>query len=312
MTRLPRPWRRWVGRLALAWIAAAFVLLGYGVFVEPTRLVERDHVLSPARWPARCDGLRLDHVSDIHTGSPNNGLRNLDRVVARLAASDSDAVVMTGDYVILSVFGGTYIPASTSAPHLRPLTARKPVYAVLGNHDWWKDGHAIRRALEAQGVVVLEDEAREVTLRGCTLWMVGVGDLWTAPHDVGKAFRAIDDDAPAIVLTHNPALWPRIPSRASLVLAGHTHGGQISLPGAGQPAQWGKPENRYIRGAYVEGDRTLFVTPGIGTSILPLRIGVPPEISRLVLRAPPLISGEVGARSTSTPSRGTPPRPTGR
>jgi hypothetical protein len=277
--------RHWLADLGILWITASLIVLLYGLFVEPRRLVQQDYTLAIPRWPAACDGLRLDHVSDIHTGSPGNGIANLDRVVARLEASDSDAVVMTGDYVILSVLGGSYIPAATSAPHLRALTRRKPVYAVLGNHDWWKGGAAIRRALEAAGVVVLEDQAQRVTLRGCTLWMVGIGDLWTAPHNVRKAFAGIDDDAPAIVLTHNPAIFPDIPARASLVLAGHTHGGQISLPGIGQPAQWGKPENRYIRGAYEEGDRRLFVSPGIGTSILPMRIGVPPEISRLTLRA---------------------------
>lgn len=277
--------RRWARRVFVAWVALALVAMAYGLFIEPRRLVQRDYTLGIPHWPAACEGLRLDQVSDIHTGSPNNGLANLDRVVARLAASDSDAVVMTGDYVILSVFGGNYIPAAISAPHLRPLTARKRVYAVLGNHDWWKGGLEIRRALQAAGVVVLEDDAQRTTIRGCPLWIVGVGDLWTAKHDVHKAFSGIDDGAPAIVLTHNPAIWSRIPGRASLVLAGHTHGGQISLPWVGQPAQWGKPENRYIRGPYVEGDRRLFVSPGIGTSIFPMRLGVPPEISRLTLRA---------------------------
>ena len=275
--------RHWLADLGVLWITAALIVLLYGLFVEPRRLVDHDYAVRIPRWPTACEGLRVDHVSDIHTGSPNNGIANLDRVVARLEASDSDAVVMTGDYVILSVFGGSYIPASTSAPHLRALTRRKPVFAVLGNHDWWKGGIAIRHALETAGVVVLEDEARRVTVRGCPLWIVGVGDLWTAKHDVRKAFSGIGDDAPAVVLTHNPAIFPRIPSRASLVLAGHTHGGQISLPGVGQPAQWGKPENRYIRGEYDEGDRRLFVSPGIGTSIFPMRIGVPPEISRLRL-----------------------------
>jgi len=277
--------RHWVVDLGILWLTASLIVLLYGLFVEPRRLVERPYTIGLSRWPAACEGLRLDHVSDIHTGSPNNGIDNLDRMVARLEASDSDAVVMTGDYVILSVFGGSYIPASASAPHLRALTRRKPVFAVLGNHDWWKDGHAIRRALESAGVVVLEDQARRVTLRGCPLWIVGVGDMWTAPHDIGKAFTGVRDDAPAIVLTHNPALFERIPRRASLVLAGHTHGGQISLPGIGQPAQWGKPENRYIRGEYDDGDRRLFVSPGVGTSIFPIRIGVPPEISRLTLDA---------------------------
>jgi predicted MPP superfamily phosphohydrolase len=277
--------RRWLVDLGVAWITVALVVLVYGLFVEPRRLVEPRYTLSLPRWPAACDGLRIDHVTDLHTGSPGNGIANLDRVVAKLEASDSDAVVMTGDYVILSVLGGSYIPASTIAPHLRALTRRKPVFAVLGNHDWWKGGPAIRRALESAGVVVLEDESRRVTLRGCPLWIVGVGDLWTAPHNVRKAFAGVDAGAPAIVITHNPAIFPDIPSRAALVLAGHTHGGQISLPGVGQPAQWGKPENRYIRGEYEEGDARMFVSPGIGTSILPMRIGVPPEISQLTLRA---------------------------
>lgn len=285
MKRPARSHRHWLADLGILWISVALVVLMYGLFVEPRRLVERDYVLDLPRWPAACEGLRLDHVSDIHTGSPNNGIANLDRMVARLAASDSDAVVMTGDYVILSVLGGSYIPASATAPHLRALTRRKPVFAVLGNHDWWKSGIAIRRALESAGVVVLEDESRRVTLRGCPLWIVGVGDLWTAPHNVRKAFAGIDDEAPAIVLTHNPAIFPRIPARASLVLAGHTHGGQISLPWVGQPAMWGKPGNRYVVGPYVENGRPLFVSPGIGTSILPLRLGVPPEISRLTLRS---------------------------
>lgn len=284
MRPAPTGRRRVLRRVLVGWIALAFAMLAYGLLWEPRRLVERDHVIRPARWPAACDGLRIDHVTDIHTGSPGNGLRNLDRLVDRLGASDSDAVVLTGDYVIMSVLGGRYIGADAIAPHLRRLTARKPVFAVLGNHDWWKDGHAIRAAFERAGVVMLEDEARRVTLRGCPLWFVGVGDLWTAPHNVHRAFSGVRDDAPVIVLTHNPALFPDIPSRASLVLAGHTHGGQISLPGLGQPAQWGKPGNRYILGAYVEGGRHLFVSPGIGTSILPLRLGVPPEISRLTLR----------------------------
>lgn len=276
--------RPWLRRLLIAWIVAAFALLIYGVAIEPARLVERDYTFSLPNWPSACDGLRIDQISDVHTGSPRNGVDNLDRVVARLARSDSAAVVMTGDYVILSVFLGTYVDADTSAPHLRALTRRKPVYAVLGNHDAWKDGAKVRHALEAAGVVVIEDSARKVQLRGCPLWIVGVSDLWTEPHDVGKAFAAVTDDGPVLVLTHNPAIFPQIPARASLVLAGHTHGGQISLPWVGQPAMWGKPGNRYVIGHYEEGGRQLFVSPGIGTSIVPLRIGVPPEISRLTLR----------------------------
>ncbi|MFD0739287.1 metallophosphoesterase [Lysobacter koreensis] len=275
-------WRRRWGARILALLVLVFVVKG--CVIEPGSLVERDYTLQLPNWSPRCDGLRVDVVSDLHIGSPRNGLDQLDRLVARLLASDAQAVLMAGDYVILSVFLGTYVPADVVAHRLRPLTARKPVYAVLGNHDWWKDGPRVRASLEAAGVVVLEDQAHALELGRCSLWLVGVGDLWEAPHDIGRAFSAVNDARPAIAITHNPNLFPRMPARASLVVAGHTHGGQIAFPVVGAPGLWNQPDGRYPRGAFVEGGRHLFVTPGIGTSILPIRFGVPPEVSRLTLR----------------------------
>lgn len=277
--------RPWLRRVLTAWIAVGFLVGVYGLAWEPARLVERDHAIALDAWPRECDGLRIDHITDVHTGSPHNGLDNLDRVIDRLIASDADAVVMTGDYVILSVFLGKYIGPAPIAQRLRRLTAAKPVFAVLGNHDWWKDGAHIRRTFEAAGVVMLEDEARHARFGRCGVWMVGVGDMWEAPHDIDKAFSEVWGPSPAIVLTHNPAMFPRMPARGALMLAGHTHGGQISLPGVGQPAMWGEDESRYVVGHYGNGARHLFVSPGIGTSIVPVRIGMPPEISRLTLRA---------------------------
>lgn len=260
------------------------VFLVWGCVWEPASLVERDYTLEVPHWSAQCEGLRVDLVSDLHTGSPNNGVDKLDRLVRRLVESDSQAVLMAGDYVILSVFLGTYIPADVIAEHLRPLTARKPVYAVLGNHDWWKDGHKVRAALEGAGVTVLEDQAQPVEFGDCRLWVVGVGDLTDAPHDVAKAFSGVTGERPALAITHNPNLFPQLPARASLVVAGHTHGGQIAFPGIGAPGLWNHLDGRYPEGHFVEDGRHLFVTSGIGTSILPIRFGVPPEISRLTLR----------------------------
>lgn len=274
-------WRpRWSARI-LALLVLSFAV--WGCVIEPGSLTQRDYAFALPNWPRECDGLRVDLVSDLHVGSPRNGVEQFDRLVARLAASDAQAVLMAGDYVILCVFLGTYIPAETVAEHLKPLTARKPVYAVLGNHDWWKDGERVRRALESAGVVVLEDQAREVRLGRCRLWMVGVGDLLEAPHDVARAFSAIHDQAPALAITHNPLVFRRMPARASLVMAGHTHGGQIAFPLLGRPGLWKEADGAYPVGHFVEGGRQLFVTQGIGTSILPIRFGVPPEISRLHL-----------------------------
>lgn len=276
---------QWAVRFfALTWL---FVLV-WGFVIEPSRLVERDHALTLPNWPQQCDGLRLDVIADTHTGSPRNGTGNLDHVVQRLIASDSQAVLMAGDYVILSVFLGTYITPEIIAAHLKPLTARKPVYAVLGNHDWWKDGGRVRRALESAGVVMLDNRAQAATFGACRVWLVGVGDLLEGKPDIAKAFSMVTDAAPIVVLTHEPDLLPRIPARAALTIAGHTHGGQIDpWPYRRDPAAFVLGSSR-MKWHIQDRGRHLFVSPGIGTSILPMRLGVPPEISRLTLRAAPV------------------------
>ncbi|MCY7355111.1 MAG: metallophosphoesterase [Lysobacter sp.] len=283
-TRARRKGLQWAVRFfALTWL---FVLV-WGFVIEPGRLVERDHTLTLPNWSQACNALRVDVITDTHTGSPRNGVDNLDRVVQRLIASDSQAVLMTGDYVILSVFLGTFIAPEVIAEHLKPLTARKPVYAVLGNHDWWKDGDRVRRALQSAGVVMLDNRAQAATFGGCRVWLVGIGDLLEGKPEIAKAFSMVTDAAPVVVLTHEPDLLPRIPARAALTIAGHTHGGQIDpWPHRPDPATFvlGSPR---LKWHILDRGRHLFVSPGIGTSILPMRLGVPPEISRLTLRAAP-------------------------
>ena len=279
--RLRRAWQR------LAWLmtVSVFVFLAWGFVWEPGRLIERNYTIALPNWSPQCDGLRVDVVADLHTGSPRNGVDKLDRVVQRLGQSDSDVVILAGDYVILKVLLGKYVNPEVVAAHLKPLLAHKRVYAVLGNHDWWKNGARVRAALEADGITVLENSATETSFGQCKLWLVGVGDLWEGHPDIRRAFATINDDAPVIAITHNPELFRQMPTRASLVIAGHTHGGQVNLL-PGQPStRFGK----FIAGPILYDGRQLFVTPGIGTSILPFRFRVPPEISRLTLRgeAPP-------------------------
>ncbi len=267
------------GLQALAALLLAF--LAWGFVWEPAQLVDRDYTLALPHWPARCEGLRMDVVADLHTGSPRNGVDKLDRIVDRLIASDSDVVVMAGDYVILKVLLGKYVPPEVVAAHLQRLAAHKRFYAVLGNHDWWKGGAKVRRALEGAGIVVLQNQSREVEFRGCRFWLAGIGDLWEGHPDIEGTFAQVDDAAPVIAVTHNPAIFPRMPARASLVIAGHTHGGQVRLL-PGRPSMRG---GYYLAGPIRQAGRLLFVSPGIGTSIVPFRFRVPPEISRLTLRS---------------------------
>ncbi|MDQ3057382.1 MAG: metallophosphoesterase, partial [Pseudomonadota bacterium] len=180
---------------------------------------------------------------------------------------------------------GTYIPPETIAEHLQPLTARKPVYAVLGNHDWWKNGERVRRALESAGVVMLDNRAEAATFASCRVWLVGIGDLLEGKPDIDGAFSMVSDAAPMLALTHEPDLFPRIPAQTALTIAGHTHGGQIDpWPYRRDPALFVQGSHR-LKWHIEHAGKHLFVSPGIGTSILPMRLGVPPEISQLTLHS---------------------------
>lgn len=279
--RLRNRWHQALAWLLLAGVVATCI---YGFVIEPARLVERRYALALPHWPASCDGLRVDVVTDLHTGSPRNGVAQLDRLVQRLLASDAQVVLMAGDYVILSVLAGTYVPPEVIAVHLRPLTARKQVYAVLGNHDWWKNGPKVSRAFSGAGVRMVDNLAVPVEAGGCAFWLAGLGDLLEGRPDVAGTYRGIPAGAPVIALTHEPALFPGIPPRTALTVAGHTHGGQVNPLTPWLPGRSFKPRSHWLQGDYRVQGQVLFVSPGIGTSILPMRIGVPPEISQLELQ----------------------------
>ncbi len=283
-----RRWWQWS-----AWLLAGVVLglCVWGFVWEPSQLVERDHVLRLPGWTRECDGLRIDVLADIHTGSPHNGVEKLDRIVRTVVDGDADVVLLAGDYVILSVFMGEYVPAEVVAEHLRPLAARKPVYAVLGNHDWWKDGRKVSAALSAAGITMVDNRSVPVSVHGCDFWLAGIGDLWEGSPDIAAAFAGIPDDGrPVVALSHNPDLFPDVPARSTLLVAGHTHGGQVTLPLVGRLVVPSKLGDRYATGHVEEDGEHVFVSPGLGTSILPVRFGIPPEISRLtVLRREPMV-----------------------
>ncbi|HET8819564.1 MAG TPA: metallophosphoesterase [Xanthomonadaceae bacterium] len=276
-----RRWLQWT-----AWLLAGVVLFlcTWGFVWEPSQLVERDYVLRLPGWTRECDGLRVDVLADIHTGSPHNGVDKLDRIVRTVANGDADVVLLAGDYVILSVFMGKYVDAGVVARHLRPLAARKPVYGVLGNHDWWKDGPKVAASMRAAGITMVDNRSVPVSVRGCEFWLAGIGDLWEGDPDIAAAFAGIPDDGrPAIALSHNPDLFPRLPERSTLLVAGHTHGGQVTLPLLGNIVAPSKLGDRYASGHVEDDGEHVFVSPGLGTSILPVRFGIPPEISRLTL-----------------------------
>ena len=264
------------------------LILGFWAFLaEPSSLRVREHRLAIPGWPAGRSGVRIALLSDLHVGSPYNGLDKLEEVVRRTNAARPDLVLILGDLVIQDVAGGRFVPPEKIAPVLGRLRAPLGVRAVLGNHDRWLDARRVLGALERAGIPVMEDRAAEISLGGSPFWLVGVSDYWTAPHDVRGALAQVTDGSPVLLFTHNPDLFPGIPPRVSLTLAGHTHGGQVYFPLLGRlivPSKYGQ---RYALGSVVERGRHLFVAGGVGTSIIPVRFLVPPEISILRLEPAP-------------------------
>jgi predicted MPP superfamily phosphohydrolase len=265
-------------------VTIAFVVLGLWAFwLEPAHLTVRRDSLRVPRWHREHENLKVAVLTDLHVGSPHTGLDKLRRVVERTNAESPDVVVLLGDYVIQDVLGGTFVGPEEIAAELRGLRARHGVFAVLGNHDWWLDGERVAGALRAAGVTVLENEAARVERDGRAFWVAGLADLWTRKPDPAGVLQRIDGEDPVVFITHNPDIFPDVPARVSLTLAGHTHGGQVCLPVVGRPVVPSRFGQRYAMGHVVEGGRHLYVGGGVGTSIFPVRFRVPPEVLILTL-----------------------------
>jgi len=266
-------------------IAVLLALTTWACWIEPSRLtIVHEQIVLPSFGTRH---LRVAVMSDIHAGAPFIDLAKLQTIVDRTNAEHPDLTCLLGDYVIQGVRGGHFMEPETIARELGRLRASLGVFAVLGNHDGWFDGPRVATALSGAGIRVLQDESTLVPSSGGAVWLVGITDFGTGPHDVAAALSGVDDpDRPVIAMTHNPDLFPRIPDRVALTLSGHTHGGQVWLPFIGAPIVPSVFGQRYAAGHIVEGGRQLFVTTGIGTSIIPVRFGVPPSIAILTLAGP--------------------------
>jgi len=267
----------------MAWALVLVVIVaGLRAFWwEPAGLtLKEERIILP--WAPR-GSVRIAILTDLHVGSPFNGPAKLHDVVERTNAANADVICILGDLVIQGVVGGRFVPPEQIAAELKALRASAGVFAVLGNHDGWLDHDRVKRGLEQNGIRIVEESAVRIETPVGPLWMAGISDLWTGVHDVHAALEAVKDDAPVILLTHNPDVFPEVPPRVALTLAGHTHGGQVSLPFIGRPIVPSQFGQRYAAGHVIEGGRHLFVATGVGTSILPVRFRVPPDVTVLAV-----------------------------
>ncbi|HSF96683.1 MAG TPA: metallophosphoesterase [Thermohalobaculum sp.] len=280
-------------RRILAAAAVAGATAVYALGIEPGfRLTVKHHRIAPPGWP-RGAGMRIVALADPHMGAPHMPLGRLERVVARASTLGGDLVVLLGDYEAGHRFVTEKVPLADTARVLARLEAPLGVFAILGNHDWWhdRDAQARRagppeagRALEAAGVPVLENRAVRIAGGPVPFWLLGLGDQLAfgrnrpGADDLPGTLAQVEGGEPAILMAHEPDIFPEVPDRVVLTLSGHTHGGQVRLFGYSPlvPSRFG---NRYAYGHVREGRRELVVSGGLGCSILPVRLGVPPEIT---------------------------------
>jgi predicted MPP superfamily phosphohydrolase len=277
---------RWTKRIRVG-LAAFTVVLGILVFwaflVEPNRLVVRQERIQINNWPKDLSGLRIAVLSDIHVGGAFIDSKKLRLIVERTNELNPDMIVIAGDYMAGNGWSSQRVESEVFGAVLKEFRAPLGVYSVLGNHDWWYSGEKVRAGLETNGIKVIDDQAVEIKTRNTSFWLVGFADLWTRPQRIEQTLAKVHGEQPIIGLTHNPDIFPQLPQRVPLLLAGHTHGGQVRFPIIGTvitPSDYGQ---RYVRGHIVENQHHLFVTTGIGTSIVPVRFLVPPEIVLLTI-----------------------------
>jgi uncharacterized protein len=305
--------RLWSRRAFLATVAGSGFgvagLGGYAVAFEPTSLTIQRYALSPPGWTPGLR-LRIAVLADLHAGMPSMAMERVHEIVARTNALEPDLVLLLGDYANTDRLLRITADWSQVVPALAALRARLGRFAVLGNHEWWDDRRAQRTGrgpTEAHAIFamtdipLLENDALRLKKDGRPFWLLGLGDqlafrLGHRRHrgvdDLPGALAKVTDDAPVLLMAHEPDIFRKVPSRVSLTLAGHTHGGQVRVFGWSPivPSKYG---NRYAYGHVVEDGRHLIVSGGLGTvsaGLAPVRLGVPPEIVLVELGGDPATS----------------------
>jgi predicted MPP superfamily phosphohydrolase len=262
--------------MKLRWAIAAAIFFS---ILYMLLLASREPVMRHSRYHigpgfASAAPVRIILLSDLHIAGPDSTPERLERLVRRVDRLQPDLVLLAGDFLSTKmVETARYDPAAAVAP-LAGLRTRLGVLAVLGNHDHWENADALRQALRRAGVIVLDNDAR----RFGPLAVGGLDDAFTGHADMARVSRKLGQlGGWPILLSHSPDPFAERPSGIRLMLAGHTHCGQISPPLMGPLATASRYGRRFACGVIREGGGTLIVGAGIGTSILPLRFGVPPD-----------------------------------
>jgi len=267
-------------RFLLFLLLAALALAALMYWTATRDPVVREAQVRLPGWPPGEGPVRVVLISDLHVAGPDMPPERLAHIVGRIDALRPDLVLIAGDFISDRRIATRHYDYRTAVAPLTGLRARLGTFAVLGNHDHWRDPRTARRALAAVRVRVLDNDA----VAAGPLVIGGVDDSFTDHDDLPATLRAMRQMRGArLLLGHSPDLFPVLPPDVALMAAGHTHCGQIRLPFVGALQTQSEYGQRYACGRIHENGRSLFVTAGLGTSIVPLRLGAVPDLWLLTL-----------------------------
>ena len=288
----------------IALLGLLLACAAYAYFIEPFRLAVHEEEIRIRDWDPAFNGFRVVLISDIHGGSRGSDSDSIKRVVDLANAQDADAIFLLGDYVSQQQAKGEprdghplKMAMSDVADLLGSLRAQFGVFAVLGNHDDAFGGDVVKSELTRVGIMVLKDEVATIDKNGSRLRILGLRDhlqtsSWVKFSNETRAVIApTEGTGNIVVLEHSPDVLEMITgdlaisAETRILFAGHTHGGQVWLPVLGYPIVPSSYGQKYAAGHVFDRGLDLFVTTGTGTSILPFRFLVPPEIAVVTIRS---------------------------
>ena len=241
--------------------------------------VSVEHILIPIkRLPEALSGLTIAQISDIHL-LPYTRPEFVEKAVAITNNLNPDVTVLTGDYVWHDREAMFEL-----SPIIARLNARYGVYGILGNHDYWLDVNLVLEGFRQARIPMLINEHVPITTGGSTLVLAGLDDGWSGHPDLDAALNGAPKDAPVVLLLHEPDLADEYgpDGRCALQLAGHSHGGQVRLPGTGALVLPYLGQ-KYDFGLYQVDEMWLYTNRGLGNISVPLRLNCSPEVTLLTL-----------------------------